>query len=394
LIKYYFVGILWNLENKFFLCYRINEQAELYFSEHLKLNKMRNSIFFILAFFLVLFSCSEEKIKESQLLTINRESATDAIKSREYFSSIKAVPLEINPEILIGKIDNVSIKNNSIYLSSDGVLYRFDEMGKCTGKINKKGEGADEYRAIYDFEIPSEDEVWILNSAEKFFYKYNWNGELIEQVKFNANGNRMQFFPPDKACLYRGYEIDGENHSILNIIDLNSGEKIHDFLEIDPGKAQYLYMVSQFRFSPAYNKPGHGYYYDLFDENIYEITEDTVSIGYKINMYDKNIPVSFFKNDFPDISYFFQRLFRNDYACGRILIAESEERFLYSYYYERERHISLISKDKNSSIADFKNIGEDGIFSGFQIDFKEREIFVSDDKLIISLFPSELMEYA
>jgi len=344
-----------------------------------------------------MIACSSGKQDEASgtdTLVIKKESFAGRINSLAAFASIKCVPVATDDESLIGEITKIVHRDGFIYILDRTSLYRFTEAGTLSGKISRPGQGPEEYAGISDFEIASPEEVWILSRNDKKLNRYGWDGALKQPFKLNIRAAKMLFLSPEKMFLYTGNETDGDNHFQTRIMDLNTGETISEWLEIDSCKAKYLHIGSTNHFSR--NAAGKGdYFYNTFDDLIYDLSNDRISPAFKIDLFQKNIPASFFANEYRDVSVFFQSLFAENYAYGTPLFVEGTKNYLVSYFYDGMQHLALVSKETKQSTVDFTSFAEDACLAGYPVvDLAELTIFVYGNELIIPLDPSEIMDYA
>lgn len=345
---------------------------------------------------LLFSSCNGSQGKNDTLttLSVNTESFKKEIKSSAVFSSVKCIPLETGEDFLIDKISKMARKNNHLYVADRLALYKFDLNGSFIAKIEKKGNGPGEYSSISDFEIDTDETVWILSRNDKKLYKYTWNGTLEKEITLNYWAAKMQLISPSEACFYIGNELNENNRHQLKIVDLNQNSITANHLEINPQLAKYLHVNSNSHFCS--NRNSGFYFYNLFDNTIYALSKNEILPAFQTDLFGKNIPTSFFDAGYANIAEFFQSLFKGNYAYGTAIFAEYKTRYLYSYYYAKECHISMISKKTNASEVDFTTLIEDKILSNYPIPLTGQDLFILQDNnaLALPLIPSEIALYA
>ena len=81
--------------------------------------------------------CQQSECKLSELLT----------------DSFRIVPLETSDESLVGEITKIKKYNHFYYVLSAQTLFCFDADGKFVSKLEKQGEGPEEYIRIEDFDV-------------------------------------------------------------------------------------------------------------------------------------------------------------------------------------------------------------------------------------------------
>jgi hypothetical protein len=327
-------------------------------------------------------------------LSVSSKVYTGGISSSAVFPSVRCVPLETNQELLIDNAVKIVHRDSFIYVADQFALYRFDEEGRSCGIIRRNGPGPEEYRGITDFEVNADRTVWILSRTDRTLYRYTWDGVPEKTVKLDWAG-KLYFVTPEKVCIYIGNGMDENNRHQLKTVDLRTGGVTGNHLEIDPKKARYLHVYSPNHFSPASGRENEMYFFNIFDDVIYKWSNDSLTPAFKMNINRKNIPSSFYDNDYSDVSVFFQALFKGDHAYGTVLFVEYGADYLYSYFYGGECHFALISKETREATHDFKTIVEDVVLSGYPVNLTEQACFIQqNNELILPLIPSDIAEYA
>jgi hypothetical protein len=337
-------------------------------------------------------SSNQDDARNLTTLTIKEESFANQVNSSAAFSSVKCVPLATDNETLLSdQITKIVHQDGFFYIADNGVLYRFTEEGILSGKISKKGQGPDEYYGLSDFQIASPDSVWLLSRASQALFLYTWDGELKKKIKFNYWAYKMHLISPDKLCIYIGNEEDENNHYQTRIIDLNTNSTISECLKIDYYKKMYIHVMSANHF--VQNKDHKNtYFFSPYDDLIYEISNDSIFPVFKVDMFQKNIPASFFNNEYSDARVWGQALSTKNYAWGGYEFIEGQKEYLYLYKYEDKWHIALISKKTKQSVIDFTSFTEDIKLFGYPVSVYGG--FVNEDEFIIPIFPSDIMDYA
>jgi hypothetical protein len=352
---------------------------------------------YLLAILCLITSCKLQRAnngKDTSILSVAVHSMRNEVKSSDIFSSVKCVTLETNQELLLDNIRKIDHKDNFIYVADRFAVYKFDEDGNLLSKVNKVGPGPDEYISISDFEVNIDGSVWILSRNNRTLYKYTWEGELIDNIKLNYWATKMFLISPEEMCLYIGNEMDGNNQHQLKIINLQTGQLISNQLKIDKKKAKYLHVNSENHFSRSMDGKDI-YFFNIFDDKIYKLSKDTTFSIINVNINNKNIPSSFFDAEYKDVQDFFQSLFEGNYAYGTNAFIEYKNVYLYSYIYDREFYLSLISKDEKESLIDFKTIIEDTNLFEYPVYLTEQNLFIQrNNVIIIPIMPSDIIQYA
>jgi len=342
---------------------------------------------------LCLAACSSMQKETVKTLTVAKTS-TDNIAMSEISSSVKTVALKTSDSLLIGSISKIMHQGNIIYLSDGNALYKFNNNGKFMGKIDKKGDGPDEYKGISDFQIDSNNDVWILSRKGKQLSLFGWDGSMKNSIKLNNLVSTICLLSDKTMYLFSGNETDGDNNAQIKRLNLQTKQMEESYLPINSKKAQYLFVKSPNHFNRAQSSD-KAYFFDIFNDTVYQVTEANITPAYYIDINKKNIPSSFFDSNYENIMVFFQALFKHDYAYGTAIFGESGKNYIVSYFYNKQRHLALINKN-NSKTKDFIGINNDVDLMNYPIALTgDKPFFIqNDNELIFALQPSEIIDYA
>lgn len=163
---------------------------------------MKNSI---ILFMMLFVGCSysrpniEEKEATLKLIDIKNSSIlVDSLNLSDAASGIDIVKLETTSQSLIRMIQNIVVTSQYIFVHdlTEGIL-KFSLDGKFLNKIEKKGEGPEDYLNIFQF-IVKEDEEALYFYTVKGFKVYDYEGRFKKSIafedKFYGNENRIIMF--------------------------------------------------------------------------------------------------------------------------------------------------------------------------------------------------------
>lgn len=108
---------------------------------------------------ILLSSCSVKNSDQKVLyVDITKEKELTA---SELFNKIEIIPLETTDKSLITAIGRIIEYDDRYYILDDriAVLFCFDKQGKFIYKIDKNGNGPDEYSLIYETIIKPENNL-------------------------------------------------------------------------------------------------------------------------------------------------------------------------------------------------------------------------------------------
>lgn len=165
------------------------------------MSKNGRRILYLLLCFWVPLMCHSPLTRESlsstqvndRLIRIN----LDDLDIRNYpvqysniFKSYKLIPLETNEHCMIGRIDELEVVNDTIYVFDRDIaksLYVFDMNGQYIRKIGKLGQGPGEYIQAKSFTVDeSRKEIQILDRGKILIFSLT--GNLIRELALRLSG--------------------------------------------------------------------------------------------------------------------------------------------------------------------------------------------------------------
>jgi hypothetical protein len=144
---------------------------------------------FLLVSQLFLASCSEKKSdKDIRVIDIAGSLGKGRIiPLSEIAGEVTYIPLETTDSSLVGRISSIFYENNQIYIvHSSGTISIFDENGKFIRKINRKGNGPQEYvntPPLGMLEIDKNNGNLIVRSIDTKIYEYTKTGAFVRRVQ-------------------------------------------------------------------------------------------------------------------------------------------------------------------------------------------------------------------
>ena len=132
------------------------------------------------------------------------------------FMDVEYIPLETNDEFVNqGHVDAVGKKVIVVTnYSNDGNIYIYDRTGKAIRKINRKGQGGEEYTYIKSITLDEENnEIFVNDHYIKKIYVYDLEGNFKRSFKQKSEGDSRfygQMFNYDKENLICYDEINNE----------------------------------------------------------------------------------------------------------------------------------------------------------------------------------------
>lgn len=198
---------------------------------------------FLLLLLIGITSCIENRpnLENEPLLTLSdtmkRKNKNERLS--DYFKNPHLVKLETNEESLIGGRNNKVLKHQSqYYISSLNTILKFDSEGTFLGKLNKYGQGPEEYHAIYDFDI-IDSNIWIATKGgimiydkDSFLYKGKVKiGGFVNQFKY-VNDTTIVIRCPEERIFKICDSIGKIRKKFIERDLANSAVKNHQFFNV------------------------------------------------------------------------------------------------------------------------------------------------------------------
>jgi hypothetical protein len=126
-------------------------------------------------------------------------------------------PLQTSDSVLLSDISNIQIKlvtENDIWMSDNAVIYKFEKKtGKCLSKIDKRGDGPEEYISISDFIVDTvENIVLVYDGNKKRINTYDFNGNYKESVPNDFIGSFASL--NDSTFIVSYSPLSGHNYHV------------------------------------------------------------------------------------------------------------------------------------------------------------------------------------
>lgn len=329
----------------------------------------------------------QAEIKNEDVHLIQVDLKEQDIHTSNLFSDCTPVKLETNDLSLLKEISKSYLTKNHIFIKSNHSLFIFNREGRFLRKIDKMGNGPEEYARLSDFDVDEEmNHIYIL--ANQKIVVYNFQGEYQDSYPIGIGAIKLIKDDQDQFCLYSGNEVSESNSHKLNIWDKSTFKT--SFLEIDDMKKTYLHINSAQNF---YWKDGMPFFYEAFNDTIYSV-EKKGPVYYI--QYKHSVPPSFFENKFDNIMEFFQKYNQMGYTNSTYDVFESDHKLFFSCYDKGSKYFNVYFKDKEQCES-YNNIIDDLLFRNCAIPFSEDDFEFwtnRDGEIIYYISPQFVKENA
>ena len=334
------------------------------------------SLIFNVLICLLMISCSQTKRKgvEIPMVKVDVSSVSSSVNLSD-IAGYTWTLLPTSDTLLINEINRVHNSDEYIYLSDVSSVYKFSYHGELIAKIEKQGNGPDEYLNVSDFQVCDDETVWILCRNTKSLLLYSWDNKLKKKIKLDLWVQNICLLN-DKMLLYVGNEENDYGRQLFEM-NINTGIIENSYKGFDPYKSRYLHVKGINTFCRDFETGC--YYSELFNDTIYKISDDTIRAEMRFDWGGHNVPDRFYKNNFQDIVDFFQTFHsENVYAYGVNLFLKANLSTWVSYYYQKKCYIAVLSDNPMDQI-----VFEQFNVEGYPIKLLDREMFLQDNGTIV-----------
>ncbi|RHO75375.1 6-bladed beta-propeller [Parabacteroides sp. AF48-14] len=248
----------------------------------------------ILVFSILVFCLSCQKKQEEKGLEKEIRFSTNVsdIPIDTLFEDIKYTPLELTDSSLVGDIKRIVLYNTDLYIydRSDGIIV-FDMNGKYKYRLQHKGNGIGEYAYMFNFNMNNQGDISII-SRPSFIYTYTNDDQFVSRIMLEGVSIKDIYYLNDSTLLVRS--ADDQDGYKINIVDMNKKQITHSY---HPIQGRMLDFCMNDCFTTYNGKLLLNTYQSL---DIYELTKDSLSIRYTVNVSGKVPPRDFWDRKIPD----------------------------------------------------------------------------------------------
>ena len=339
------------------------------------------------------YGCHSGKEYSQKVCTtihVDTETTAEKVKLSEVASS-SLIVLPTSDSLLLNEINRICMKDNFVYVADPSSLYRFSESGECLGCISRQGNGPEEYNNISDFQIDGE-QVWIMSRNNKKIGRYSWNNRQTACIDRNLWMENI-YLSEDTMYVYTGNDMGNDNSFQIHSFEIGSHENMNGLHQIDKDKAEYLFVKSK----NIFHRSEDGCYFtQLFNDTVYSLTSKKCKPEFVMDFGGRNIPSSFFANNYENIMDFFQKLHKeNRFAYGIDCFMNTDKGYWAGYFYKGQYRLSFVPKSTdNNGQSCIGTIMVDQLHD-YPVNLSDMTLFVQDgNRIVIPLQPSDIMEYA
>lgn len=238
--------------------------------------------------FIFLISCSSENTEEAEevqsdylnkFISYPIDMEAPKRKFSELIEKVHVVRVEETDESLIGNLYNIKEHDGLVTYpnTGDGLVYQFDKEGNYLGRLDRSGDGPEEYKDIFDHWIKG-DTLKIFSNANSKIMSYNLDGDFLksETLPFRAN---QVFESEDGYWLDLSYRPRGDSTN-YEVIHLNSQMKSPTFYRPFEKISGFPVVTTV---NPFRKVNGNLLYKKTLSDTVYLVKSDTIAPIFKFD---------------------------------------------------------------------------------------------------------------
>jgi hypothetical protein len=178
-----------------------------------------------LFFYIQICNCQPDKIDALSYPKSSINNLSDIATDIEY------IPLETTPNSIMGRIINIKIRNNNIYIATvDKKIFCFDKSGKYLFNLNKAGRGPEEYQYCSEFDVNESNSILAINGLREIilYNKLSTGFTFLKRIKLNESPQIINFTGQNGNILLQYSNTYGTNQFSKELINLD-GETLHSW---------------------------------------------------------------------------------------------------------------------------------------------------------------------
>lgn len=316
----------------------------------------------ILIYILLLCSCKEQTDSTidygAPLNKISFDFEKDQKECDDLFNlidSIEVVKLETSIDYFIGSISKILYDEDYLYVLGPKALFKYTKTGKFVLKISNIGRGPGEFTRPTDFFLRS-DKIVLLDGFSGKIMFFSKAGDFLNEFSSKTYAERFGKIDSIHFGMLNENKSSTSSKNVF-IID-NNGNTIKKLMKIQPYSKDKNFSL----YKPSDYFEKELLYTDIFSNNIFRITKDSVFIKYQFD-FGKNSLTEAFLNA------------NSKLATGDMLSSINKKDVVYSIDFFNE----------NSNYLFFQCIKKGGIFHIYY-NKEEKKPYIFNSELLPEWF--------
>lgn len=294
-------------------------------------------LFLLLAMFV---SCKQEKNKQNVMDTFVIDEFVDKeLDVKDCFSDMKLLLLKMDTDQFIGKVKDVCIIDDTIYLLDEmtACIYAFDKNdGRCINAVCKKGNGPDEY--IYPVALSVRSgSMYVLDMPTSRIIEFDKDLNVVGSVRFDFPSS--DFIALDNGFLLYNMAPTEEMNKFV-YLDLK-GKYVNSFIPSDKSSSSNNTVGGLGKFFLK-NDDGDVFISESYKDIVYKWENESFKPIYQFDFGKLALPSDIDNNSI--------NLFEESYAFLSNTFMVSDM-LVPSFFYKSQRFYGFVSLSDSRRIA-------------------------------------------
>ena len=263
------------------------------------------------------FACSSNKESEKKdhrhfVVNVKGESDPELLKDVMDNMESRLIPLETNDSLLFnGKESYLHMTSDYLFIADheQKKIFRYDKQGKFINKIERKGQGPEEYISLSNVFF-NDNAIYVCDRRK--IQVYNLNGKYLKTI-IPPKGEIGQFYIDPSGMVVQSRSYLGDSRLIIYDED---GKLIKEYFPTPEVLRNFWIVRGCYHSIGGYN--GGTYVSNYFDTNIYMLDGDSIQTFATFDFGSMNLPKDFFEGETKELVPKFNDFRENDKAVLNI----------------------------------------------------------------------------
>lgn len=230
------------------------------------------------------------KLKQDSLIVLNVPLRSEYLKNKIPLSKLVdssfSIVLETTNRNLIGKIDDVKIFENKIFVLDSRkaeAIFVFDMKGHYLRQIGETGRGPQEYPYPQDFSIDEDfKEILVFNGSIRKIFRYNLDGDFLGEIKVPIDCYAIKTLEAGNIILFAGNYMNEHLSELKNRLFYVINKK-GDIISYGPTVSSDFINIDASLLNKSLVKNKQISYSYKFSDTIYSIKNEEYVADFFIN---------------------------------------------------------------------------------------------------------------
>lgn len=225
-------------------------------------------------------SCTEKQKHDGAFAPDLLNEAEESVRYSQFVDNLEYLPLETSDECLIGKIKDVYVGRDYMFVldSRMQAVWMFDRKGYYLGKICRPGSGPGEYGNVQQFEVDEANkQIVLLDIWTNKLLFYDWGGRFLKDVRLEVRAMDFKLLPSGEYVISLAGS-DTDNAGIYHVDA--SGKVVRQLVKRDERSSIYTQLsweLCSLGDSVCFMSP-------IFENDVYSFDGKQLTLHYAFDM--------------------------------------------------------------------------------------------------------------